>query len=90
MIQQLDICKNIVGNVKADQYYSYNSHITIQLRCGEAQTKNEADLCGQLECEAGDFYDQLRSTASQKLTDVNALADIFVNIHQYVDVSRGT
>ena len=54
------------------------------------QTKNEADLCGQLECEAGDFYDQLRSTASQKLTDVNALADIFVNIHQYVDVSRGT
>ena len=39
---------------------------------------------GQLECEAGDFYDQLRSTASQKLTDLNVLADIFVNIHQYM------
>ena len=56
------------------------------------QTKNEADSCGQLECEAGDFYDQLRSTASQKLTDLNVLADIFVNIHQYVEVyvSHGT
>ena len=49
-------------------------------------TKNPADFCGQLECEACRcpflFYDHLRWTAIQMLTDVTLLADILVTIYR--------
>jgi hypothetical protein len=87
--QQLDLCKSIAGNVKADTRTS-STHLPqysldTEKRYGTC-TKNPADSCGQLECEACRcpflFYDHLRWTAIQKLTDVTLLADILVTIYQ--------
>ena len=87
--RQLNLCKNIAGNVKADTRTA-STHLPQYSLDTEkkngTRTKIPTDSCGQLECEECHcpflFYDHLRWTAIQKLTNVTPLAYILVTIYQ--------
>ena len=92
--RQLDLCKTIPENVKDDTrtatthlpQYSLDTEKEYS-RCTKNHSESCGQLqCGQLQCEACRcpflFYDHLRWTAIQKLTDETVLADILVTIFQ--------